>query len=82
MKDFLCLERPFLDFVSQTPRPRVGVDPCLLKEDSGFNGWEREELNRVDSREVVGSCRVERFLSLHYNVLLRTCHNGKEGHAY
>ena len=36
MKDFLCLERPFLDLVSQTPRPRapraqgVGVDPCLL----------------------------------------------------
>ena len=30
MKDFLCLERPFLDLVSQTPRPRAGVDPCLL----------------------------------------------------
>ena len=26
------LERPFLDLVSQTPRPRGRVDPCLLKE--------------------------------------------------
>ena len=33
MKDFLCLERPFLDLVSQTPCPRGGGRPLFAE------GW-------------------------------------------
>ena len=32
IKGFLGLERPFLDLVSQTPRPRVGADPFVLRK--------------------------------------------------
>ena len=37
MKGFLGLERPFLDLVSQTPRPWGRVDPCLLKSRLKFS---------------------------------------------
>ena len=36
MKDFLCLERPFLDLVLQSPRPRGGGGP-LFTDSYRFN---------------------------------------------